>query len=138
LLQFVYAISNCLEKVETFVFGTRLTRITRQLGCGDADVALDQAIDSIQDWGGGTLARGMHTGLPCADDFLPVHNLASFWSSWASTGPCVPITAPNPTPDPLPSFLSIVKYTNQMVVGLSKASIATRRSRIAAFSYFPA
>jgi uncharacterized protein with von Willebrand factor type A (vWA) domain len=77
LLQFVYAISNCLEKVETFVFGTRLTRITRQLGCGDADVALDQAIDSIQDGGGGTLARGMHTALPCADDFLPVHNLAS-------------------------------------------------------------
>ena len=54
VLQFVYVISNCLDRVETFVFSTRLTRITRQLRCGDVDVALDQATDSIRDWGGGT------------------------------------------------------------------------------------
>jgi uncharacterized protein with von Willebrand factor type A (vWA) domain len=54
LLKFVYVISNCLEKVETFVFSTRLTRITRQLRCEDVDVALDQATELIQDWGGGT------------------------------------------------------------------------------------
>jgi uncharacterized protein with von Willebrand factor type A (vWA) domain len=54
LLQFVYVISNCLDRVETFVFSTRLTRITRQLACGDVDLALDQATESIRDWGGGT------------------------------------------------------------------------------------
>jgi uncharacterized protein with von Willebrand factor type A (vWA) domain len=54
LLKFVYVISNCLEKVETFVFSTRLTRITHQLRCGDVDVALDQVAGLIQDWGGGT------------------------------------------------------------------------------------
>ncbi len=54
LLQFIYVISNCLDRVETFVFSTRLTRITRQLGCGDVDLALDTATDSIRDWGGGT------------------------------------------------------------------------------------
>jgi uncharacterized protein with von Willebrand factor type A (vWA) domain len=31
-----------------------LTRITRQLGCGDIDLALDQATATIRDWGGGT------------------------------------------------------------------------------------
>jgi uncharacterized protein with von Willebrand factor type A (vWA) domain len=54
LLQFIYAISKCLDKVETFVFSTRLTRITRQLGCGNIDDALDQATATIRDWGGGT------------------------------------------------------------------------------------
>jgi uncharacterized protein with von Willebrand factor type A (vWA) domain len=54
LLKFVYVISNCLDRVEAFVFSTRLTRITRQIGCGNVDAALDRALDSIQDWGGGT------------------------------------------------------------------------------------
>ena len=54
LLKFVYVISNCLDKVEAFVFSTRLTRITRQLQCGDVDASLDQVAVSIHDWGGGT------------------------------------------------------------------------------------
>ncbi len=54
LLKFVYVIGNCLDKVEAFVFSTRLTRITRQIQCGDVDASLDQIAASIQDWGSGT------------------------------------------------------------------------------------
>ncbi|MCK6626286.1 MAG: VWA domain-containing protein [Anaerolineae bacterium] len=54
LLKFIYAISNGLEKVEAFVFSTRLTRITHHLKNKDIDAALDQATLSIHDWAGGT------------------------------------------------------------------------------------
>ena len=54
LLKFIYVIGNCLDKVKVVVFGTRLTRITRQILCGDVDASLDQATASIHDWGGGT------------------------------------------------------------------------------------
>jgi len=54
LLKFIYAISNGLENAEAFVFGTRLTHITRQLRERNIDVALNQASGVIQDWGGGT------------------------------------------------------------------------------------
>lgn len=54
LLQFIYVISNGLEKVEAFVFSTRLTRITRYLKERDIDAALDQVADAVQDWAGGT------------------------------------------------------------------------------------
>jgi uncharacterized protein with von Willebrand factor type A (vWA) domain len=54
LLKFIYAISNGLEKVEAFVFSTRLTRITHHLRHRDIDIALDEAMKSIHDWAGGT------------------------------------------------------------------------------------
>jgi uncharacterized protein with von Willebrand factor type A (vWA) domain len=54
LLKFIYAISNGLEKVEAFVFSTRLTRITHHLKEKDIDTALDQATLAIHDWAGGT------------------------------------------------------------------------------------
>lgn len=54
LLKFIYVISNGLEKVEAFVFSTRLTRITRQLRQRDIDLALDQVTAVIVDWAGGT------------------------------------------------------------------------------------
>ncbi len=54
LLKFIYVISNGLENVESFVFGTRLTSITRQLRERDIDSALDHITDSVQDWAGGT------------------------------------------------------------------------------------
>ncbi|MBS1251962.1 MAG: hypothetical protein MAG451_00996 [Anaerolineales bacterium] len=54
LLQFIYAITNGLEKVEAFVFSTRLTRITRHLKQGDVDEALDYVADAVEDWAGGT------------------------------------------------------------------------------------
>jgi uncharacterized protein len=54
LLKFIYAISNGLEKVEAFVFSTRLTRVTRYLRERDIDTALDQVTAAVFDWAGGT------------------------------------------------------------------------------------
>jgi uncharacterized protein with von Willebrand factor type A (vWA) domain len=54
LLKFIYVISKGLDRVEAFVFSTRLTRITHQLKNKDIDQALDQAMSQIHDWAGGT------------------------------------------------------------------------------------
>ena len=54
LLQFTHTVSNGLENVETFVFGTRLTCITRQLARRDVDEAISDVTRSVQDWSGGT------------------------------------------------------------------------------------
>lgn len=54
LLHFIHTISNGLLNVEAFVFGTRLTRITRQLKKRDVDDAVRDVSKSVQDWSGGT------------------------------------------------------------------------------------
>lgn len=54
LLHFIHTISNGLQNVEAFVFGTRLTRITRQLKRRDVDDAIRDVSKSVQDWSGGT------------------------------------------------------------------------------------
>lgn len=54
LLEFIYVISNGLDKVEAFAFSTRLTRLTHQLKHKNINLALDQAVSSIHDMGGGT------------------------------------------------------------------------------------
>lgn len=54
LLQFVYVVTSHLERVESFVFGTRLTRITRELRTRNIDQALRDASATIVDWAGGT------------------------------------------------------------------------------------
>lgn len=54
LLQFVHTISNGLQDVEAFVFGTRLTRITRHLRQRDIDDAVDLVSKQVLDWSGGT------------------------------------------------------------------------------------
>jgi len=54
LLHFIHTISNGLMNVETFVFGTRLTRITRQLKRRDVDDAVRDVSKIVQDWSGGT------------------------------------------------------------------------------------
>ena len=146
LLHFIHALTHGLKdtNVEAFVFGTRLTRITRSLRYKDVDESLDEVGDTVRDWSGGTrigealktfnfqwarrvlgsgavvlvisdgwdrgdlqllareihrlqraayrliwlnpllgsddyqpVQRGMATVMPCVDDFLPVHNLAS-------------------------------------------------------------
>ncbi len=146
LLHFVHALTGGgrLGRVESFVFATRLTRVTRQLVTRKAEVAVPRLPRTIADFGGGTrigdalrtfnvewtrrvrgqgpvvllisdgwdrgepdrlraeiarlqrschrliwlnpllgspdyvpLTRGMQAALPCIDDFLPVHNLAS-------------------------------------------------------------
>ena len=53
-LQFVYTLGATTDRLEAFVFATRLTRISRQLRQRDVDLALRQATDRIVDWGGGT------------------------------------------------------------------------------------
>ena len=54
LLQFMYVASRGLEKTEAFVFGTRLTRITRQLKHRNVDLALRSVHEEVEDFGGGT------------------------------------------------------------------------------------
>ena len=54
LLRFLYVVTNGLEHAEVFAFGTRLTRLTRPLRQPDMDLALTQAAEAINDWGGGT------------------------------------------------------------------------------------
>ncbi len=54
LLQFVHTVSRSLGEVESFVFGTRLTRITRQLRHKDIDDSIDAVTTHVRDWSGGT------------------------------------------------------------------------------------
>jgi uncharacterized protein with von Willebrand factor type A (vWA) domain len=54
LLQFIYVVTSRLDRVESFVFSTRLTRITRQLRSRDVDQALEEASALVIDWAGGT------------------------------------------------------------------------------------
>ena len=54
LLRFVQAAVAGRRRVEAFALGTRLTRITRELGSRDPDLALRQAADRVVDWSGGT------------------------------------------------------------------------------------
>ena len=60
LIRFVHAAVAGRQKVEAFALGTRLTRITRELGSRDPDEALRQAATRVVDYGGGTrLGDGM-------------------------------------------------------------------------------
>ena len=55
LLRFIQALSAASEvRAESFVFGTRLTRVTRLLRDRDRDRALARVSDSVNDWAGGT------------------------------------------------------------------------------------
>ena len=53
-LHFLHAITNDRDRVSVFVFGTRLTNITRQLRHRDVDVAMTRVAEAIKDWSGGT------------------------------------------------------------------------------------
>jgi uncharacterized protein with von Willebrand factor type A (vWA) domain len=54
LLQYLQACVAARARVEAFVFGTRLTRVTRELAGRDPDRALARAADHVADWSGGT------------------------------------------------------------------------------------
>jgi hypothetical protein len=54
LLHFAHALGHADARVESFVFGTRLTRITRALKQRDPDIAIAQVVREVQDWSGGT------------------------------------------------------------------------------------
>jgi uncharacterized protein with von Willebrand factor type A (vWA) domain len=53
-LHFVHAITSDRDRVHTFLFGTRLTNITRHLRHRDVDVALSAVSQAVADWSGGT------------------------------------------------------------------------------------
>jgi hypothetical protein len=54
LLQFAYSARRAAQRVEVFCFGTRLTRITRELDHRRPDEALERAAQTVFDWEGGT------------------------------------------------------------------------------------
>jgi uncharacterized protein with von Willebrand factor type A (vWA) domain len=66
LLQFAYSTRRAASRVEVFCFGTRLTRITRELEHRRPDEALDRAAKAVFDWEGGTRIGA------CLDTFVRV------------------------------------------------------------------
>ena len=68
LLHFMHTVTNDRDRVHTFLFGTRLTNVTRYLRYKDVDEALEKVSEAAEDWSGGT--RIGH----CLEDFN------KFWS----------------------------------------------------------
>ena len=60
-LQFLHALTDARKRVHTFLFGTRLTNVTRALRERDPDEALAACSASVLDWSGGTrIASSLH------------------------------------------------------------------------------
>jgi uncharacterized protein with von Willebrand factor type A (vWA) domain len=53
-LHFLHALTEKRRRVHTFVFGTRLTNLTRQMRHRDPDEALAESSAAVKDWSGGT------------------------------------------------------------------------------------
>ena len=53
-LHFMHALAEKRQRVHTFVFGTRLTNLTRQMRHRDPDEALADCAIAVRDWSGGT------------------------------------------------------------------------------------
>jgi uncharacterized protein with von Willebrand factor type A (vWA) domain len=61
-LHFLHAISDARKRVSVFLFGTRLTNVTRSLRARDPDEALASCSSAVEDWAGGTrIATSLHT-----------------------------------------------------------------------------
>jgi uncharacterized protein len=61
MLRFAHALQRSGAPLEVFVFGTRLTRITRQLRVRSADAALRRVAQRVVDWSGGTrIGESLH------------------------------------------------------------------------------
>jgi uncharacterized protein with von Willebrand factor type A (vWA) domain len=54
LLHFLHAVTNERDRVHVFLFGTRLSNITRQLRHRDPEVAFQMVSHIVPDWSGGT------------------------------------------------------------------------------------
>ncbi len=54
MLHFAHTLMLSRRQVSCFVFGTRLTNISRQLKIRDVDCALDEISEAVEDWYGGT------------------------------------------------------------------------------------
>ena len=53
-LHFLHALTNDRDRVHVFLFGTRLTNVTRELKHRDVDEALARVTAAVGDWDGGT------------------------------------------------------------------------------------
>jgi hypothetical protein len=61
-LHFLHAITDARKRVSVFLFGTRLTNVTRALRARDPDEALASCSSSVEDWAGGTrIATSLHS-----------------------------------------------------------------------------
>ena len=58
MLHFLHALGENGRRVDTFLFGTRLTNVTRQLTRKDPDEALMACARAVPDWQGGTRIAG--------------------------------------------------------------------------------
>jgi uncharacterized protein with von Willebrand factor type A (vWA) domain len=54
LLHFLHAVTNDRDRVSVFLFGTRLSNVTRQLKARDPEVAFQMVAHTVPDWSGGT------------------------------------------------------------------------------------
>lgn len=54
LLHFMHTVTNDRDRVHTFLFGTKLTNVTRYLRYKDVDEALEKVGEAATDWSGGT------------------------------------------------------------------------------------
>lgn len=60
-VHFLHALSNDRSRVHVFLFGTRLTNVTRALRRRDVDEAMERVSDEVKDWSGGTrIAECLH------------------------------------------------------------------------------
>jgi uncharacterized protein len=60
-LHFLHAVTDARKRVHTFLFGTRLSNVTRALKAKDPDEALAACSASVADWSGGTrIATSLH------------------------------------------------------------------------------
>src|SRR5204863_8379212 len=53
-LHFLHAIMDARKRVSVFLFGTRLTNVSRSLRARDPDEALAACSSAVEDWAGGT------------------------------------------------------------------------------------
>ena len=53
-LHFLHVLTERRRRMHTFVFGTRLTNVTRAMRRKDPDEALDECATAVRDWSGGT------------------------------------------------------------------------------------
>jgi uncharacterized protein len=61
-LHFLHAITDARKRVSVFLFGTRLTNISRALRARDPDEALAKCTEMVEDWSGGTrIAVSLHS-----------------------------------------------------------------------------
>lgn len=60
-LHFLHALTNDRDRVHVFLFGTRLTNVTRELKHRDVDEALARVAATVTDWDGGTrIGEALH------------------------------------------------------------------------------